>query len=51
MLVGMSIHTCGSGENLLVHILLTYMGITLLESLEIPVVVKPVQEGSGPVFP
>lgn len=43
----MSIHACESGENRLIHILLMYVGITLLKFLEIPFVVKPV-EGSGP---
>lgn len=30
----MSIHACESGENHLIHILLTYVGITLLKFLE-----------------
>lgn len=43
----MSMHACESEENHHIHILLTYVGITLLKSLEIPFVVNPV-EGSGP---
>lgn len=44
------LYTHGSGDNHLIHNLLTYMGITLPKSLEIPFVVKPVQDSSGPVF-
>lgn len=49
--VGVSRCTHGSGENQLIRILLTYVGITPPKLLEIPFAVKPVREDSGPVPP